>query len=140
MRIIEYRGDNIEGVSGAGIKLAFNVRTEFGISEEPPMVIVSPEVTCALLDQPDREVCFLKMQMIFRVQGLESYDIKSEMKLPEAFMGNIVNLSVGAMRGVLFAKNQGMSYANVIIPPLDVQELLPKGPFRPTDEVMEISA
>ena len=138
MRIMEYRANTADDLIGVQVQFKFDVKCVFGVSVDPPFVIVMPEVTCTLLDDPSREMCYLKIQAVFPVDGIDAYIINNEVTLPEEFSSTLINLALGALRGILFAKNLGMSYSNTVMPPMSLTDLLPKESFRLANESQSV--
>jgi hypothetical protein len=130
LRVVEYSGYDADDLMGQELKLNFEVRINFGIALEPtPAIVISPEITCSLLDNPERRLCFLKINTVFPVEGLDAHRDGNKISLPPEFMGTLINLAIGTARGILYAKNFGTMYGNSIIPPMNIQDLLPKEPF-----------
>ncbi len=129
LRVLEYHGTDITPIEKPRLEIAFNVRLEFGVTDDMGFVVIKPIITGAPKDEPERILCTLVTEMAFKIENLEAYRVGNAINVPVAFWGNVINLALGAARGVLFAKNFGMTYAGVVLPVLNVAELIPNVPL-----------
>jgi hypothetical protein len=112
------------------VQFGFNVQSVFGITEDLANIVIVLSISGLLNNEPQRRICFLKTEHVFNAENLRTY-LKDDrtIELPQPLMATLVGTALGMARGILFAKNFGMSYANIVMPMMDLGELLPKEPF-----------
>ena len=104
----------------------YHLRLEASIANELVLVILRPEITLYLKSDPEKTICYLRTECVFQCDGLKDYVEEGILKLPEGFWVTLINFAVGMARGILYAKNFGFSYSEIIMPPMNTAELIPK--------------
>jgi hypothetical protein len=110
-------------------EIEFNVKMLFGVSADLDVIMIRPNISGFANDT--KEVVFnLISEFAFNVEQLDAYKDGDLVTPPPEFMALLINIALGTSRGILYAKNFGSVYSEVIMPVMDVKELIPKDPFR----------
>ena len=77
----------------------------------------------------DMQIIILEVRSIFEVSenSWQELKINGQIKLPEDFLGHMALHTVGTARGILFCKTEGTPYASMILPQINVVELIQSG-------------
>lgn len=127
MRVLSYSAH--EPQRQDTFEVDFNAKMMFGVAEDLGHVIVRPDISGVAKDTQE-PVFNLVCEFLFNVEHLEQYKHGDEVEPPEKFLGTLIILALGTCRGILYAKNFGSAYADVIMPVMNVQDLIPKNPFK----------
>ncbi|MEO6938975.1 MAG: hypothetical protein ABI444_02370 [Candidatus Kapaibacterium sp.] len=66
------------------------------------------------------------IRIIFSTVNLDSFFEDGSLKAPKEFTGALVNVCLGTVRGILFAKNIGTKIGNAIMPLFDTAGFIPE--------------
>ena len=77
----------------------------------------------------DMQIIILEVRCIFEVSenSWQELKINGQIKLPEDFLGHMALHTVGTALGILFCKTEGTPYASMILPQINVVELIQSG-------------
>lgn len=143
-RVLEYTAeDHLPEIPSQGVvevQFGFNVQSTFGITQELDRVIIILSISGFIDNDPKQRACFLKTEHVFEVPDIVKFKKDNEIELPRGLTATLIGTALGMARGILFAKNFGMSYAGIIVPLIDMEQLIPKEPFRLTDEPTTLRA
>lgn len=66
----------------------------------------------------------IKIECTFIVEPSDWKVITTKKVLPKGFLRHITFQSVGALRGILFSKLEKTCYTNLILPPINVEDMI----------------
>ncbi len=99
--------------------------TELAVSIVPEIHSISMSIRFAFKEK-DNLFMVLEVRCIFEVsdESWEELNKSGSLELPDDFLGHMAMHTVGTARGILFCKTEGTKYASIILPPLNVLELI----------------
>lgn len=131
--VLEYFSKLNENYKAAD-NVAFNVSMNYFIANDLSNILVRATLKMFLrLDDPLAEapvLAQLGVQTIFNTTNLDHYLENGEVMPPKDFLEHIINVVISTSRGIFLAKNFGTGYANIVMPLIDTDLLIPKEPFR----------
>lgn len=106
-------------------KVNFNIQIQFKLDRQNKMIGIFTGFTFEQEQKP-----FLKIEISCHFKIDENSwnnfieDKKAKIIIPKGFLAHLTMISVGTARGVLFAKTEGSSFSNFIIPAINVVEII----------------
>lgn len=76
----------------------------------------------------DTQFMIIEVKCIFEIAEHSWNELNlnqtEQTELPDDFLGHLALHTVGTARGILFCKTEGTKYASIIIPPINVLEMI----------------
>lgn len=102
-----------------------NTNLSFGLNQEDKVFLVSPKFTFEI-----NKVPFLTIQVscFFKIEDKSwgGFIKKKEIIFPKAFVAHMAMITVGTSRGILHSKTEGTPYNELILPTLNVADMIPE--------------
>lgn len=104
-------------------KLSLDTAMSVSIASEIHSISVSVRF---VFKEKNIQFMILEVRCIFEVSDRSWEDLNKtgSLELPDDFLGHMAMHTVGTARGILFCKTEGTKYSSIILPPLNVMELI----------------
>jgi hypothetical protein len=102
-----------------------NTNLSFGLNQEDKVFLVTPKYTFQMNDKPFMTIqisCFFKIED----ETWNSFIKKKEIIFPKGFVAHMAMITVGTSRGILHSKTEGTQFNELILPTLNVAEMVPE--------------
>lgn len=106
-------------------EINLNTNLTFGLNQEDKVFLVTPKYTFQMNEKPFMTIqinCFFKIED----KTWKSFIKKKEIIFPKDFVAHMAMITVGTSRGILHSKTEGTEFNELILPTLNVSEMVPE--------------